>query len=75
MPARRNILASRHIITTPAAALVCDGKIMSAAQEENGLRARKTTPIFRSTPSSFCLDHAKLKPGELDAVVFTTSRC
>jgi carbamoyltransferase len=52
-----------------AAALVVDGKIVAAAQEERFTR-RKHDPAFPRHASRFCLDFAALKPAELDHVVF-----
>src|SRR5260221_7017881 len=69
MPARRNILGVSAYYHDAAAALVCDGKIMSAAQEERFTR-KKNDSDFPRHSVQFCLDHAKLRPGELDAVVF-----
>ena len=69
MPAPRNILGVSAYYHDAAAALVCDGKIISAAQEERFSR-RKNDPEFPRHAVQFCLDHAKLKPGRLDAVVF-----
>lgn len=69
MPARRNILGVSAYYHDAAAALVCDGKIMSAAQEERFTR-KKNDSDFPRHSVQFCLDHANLKPDELDAVVF-----
>ncbi len=69
MPARRNILGVSAYYHDAAAALVCDGKIMSAAQEERFTR-KKNDSDFPRHSVQFCLDHAKLKPGDLDSVVF-----
>ncbi len=69
MPARRNILGISAYYHDAAAALVCDGKIISAAQEERFTR-KKNDSDFPIHAVQFCLDHANLKPVELDAVVF-----
>src|SRR5882757_9420937 len=69
MPARRNILGVSAYYHDAAAALVCDGKIMSAAQEERFTR-KKNDSDFPIHAVQSCLDHAGLKPGDLDAVVF-----
>jgi len=69
MPARRNILGVSAYYHDAAAALVCDGKIMAAAQEERFTR-KKNDSDFPTHAVQFCLDHANLKPDGLDAVVF-----
>src|ERR1700741_3985007 len=52
-----------------AAALVVDGRITAAAQEERFTR-RKHDAGFPHHAVAYCLDHAGLQPGELDHVVF-----
>lgn len=52
-----------------AAALVQDGKIIAAVQEERFTR-KKHDASFPSNSVKFCLDHAKLKLNDLDAIVF-----
>jgi carbamoyltransferase len=52
-----------------AAALVVDGRITAAAQEERFTR-RKHDATFPHNAVAYCLDHAGLQPGELDHVVF-----
>jgi carbamoyltransferase len=52
-----------------AAALVIDGKIISAAQEERFTR-KKHTADFPGNAIKFCLHDAGLKIDDLDAVVF-----
>src|SRR5882762_252001 len=52
-----------------AAALVVDGEIVAAAQEERFTRV-KHDPDFPNNAVKFCLEHAGLPPGELDFVVF-----
>jgi len=52
-----------------AAALIVDGVILSAAQEERFTR-KKHDPSFPSSAIRFCLDSNRLKLSELDAVVF-----
>ena len=49
--------------------LVRDGEILCAAQEERFTR-RKNDPEFPRLAAQFCLRHAKLTAGQLDAVVF-----
>jgi len=52
-----------------AAALVVDGVPVAAVQEER-LSRRKNDAGFPLNAIEWCLDHAQLEPGELDAVVF-----
>jgi carbamoyltransferase len=52
-----------------AAALVVDGEIVAAAQEERFSR-RKHDPGFPRHAVRFCLEHAGVKLSELDFVVF-----
>jgi len=52
-----------------AAALVVDGVPVAAVQEER-LSRRKNDAGFPLNAMEWCLDHAKLDPGQLDAVVF-----
>jgi len=52
-----------------AAALVRDGRIVAAAQEERFTR-RKHDASFPVNAVRYCLAEACLKPGELDAVAF-----
>lgn len=52
-----------------AAALIVDGEIVAAAQEERFTRI-KHDPEFPSNAIRFCLAHAGLRPDELDFVAF-----
>ena len=52
-----------------AAALVIDGVPLCAVQEER-LSRRKNDAAFPLMAIEWCLDQAKLEPGDLDAVVF-----
>src|SRR5947209_8494146 len=52
-----------------AAALVVDGKIIAAAQEERFTR-KKHDPSFPSNAVQFCLEYSGLSIDELDAIVF-----
>ena len=52
-----------------AAALVVDGVPVAAVQEER-LSRKKNDAGFPLNAIEWCLDHAKLDPGDLDAVVF-----
>jgi carbamoyltransferase len=52
-----------------AAALVRDGEIIAAAQEERFSR-KKHDPRFPHNAINYCLEEAFIEPSELDAVVF-----
>jgi carbamoyltransferase len=52
-----------------AAALVRDGRIVAAAQEERFSR-KKHDPRFPENAISYCLEEAFIDPSELDAVIF-----
>ena len=52
-----------------AAALIEDGHIVAAAQEERFTR-RKHDPSFPSNAINYCLRHAGCSLGELDAISF-----
>lgn len=69
MPALRNILGISAYYHDAAAALVMDGKIISAAQEERFTR-KKNDSDFPHHAAQFCLRHANLTPAQLAAVVF-----
>jgi carbamoyltransferase len=69
MPAPRNILGVSAYYHDAAAALVMDGKIISAAQEERFTR-KKNDSDFPRHAVQFCLRHANLTPEQLDVVVF-----
>jgi carbamoyltransferase len=69
MPAPSNILGISAYYHDAAAALVVDGKIVAAAQEERFTR-KKNDPDFPSRAAGFCLRQANLTPAQLDAVVF-----
>ncbi len=69
MPAPRNILGVSAYYHDSAAALVVDGKIISAAQEERFTR-KKNDADFPHHAAQFCLRHAHLTTAQLDAVVF-----
>ena len=69
MPPPRNILGVSAYYHDAAAALVCAGKIISAAQEERFTR-KKNDADFPRHAAQFCLRHANLTPAQLDAVVF-----
>jgi carbamoyltransferase len=52
-----------------AAALIDDGRIVAAAQEERFTR-KKHDPAFPHRAIAYCLEQAKIAAGELDHVVF-----
>lgn len=67
MPTLRNILGVSAYYHT-AAALVIDGKIIFAAQEERF--TQKNDSEFPARAIQFCLNHASLTPAQLDAVAY-----
>ncbi len=52
-----------------AAALVTDGRIVAAAQEERFTR-KKNDARFPTNAIQYCLDEAEIGPGDIDHVVF-----
>ena len=52
-----------------AACILKDGKILAAAQEERFTR-KKHDPRFPKNGIQYCLQEAKIRPGQLDSVVF-----
>ena len=52
-----------------AAALIVDGEIVAAAQEERFSR-KKHDPSFPLEAIRYCLDHAKIDLGDIDHIVF-----
>ena len=69
MPARRHILGISAYYHDAAAALLCDGDIVAAAQEERFTRT-KNDPEFPSRAIQFCLQQGGIDVAQLDAVVF-----
>src|SRR5262249_27312711 len=69
MPTLRHILGISAYYHDAAAALLRDGEILAAAQEERFTR-KKNDPDFPVHAIDFCLRHAGLEPSELDAVAF-----
>lgn len=69
MPAPRHILGISAYYHDAAAALVVDGRICAAAQEERFTR-EKNDPDFPVQAVQFCLQYGGLTPGQLDTVVF-----
>ncbi len=64
-----NILGISAFYHDSAAAIVQNGKIIAAAQEERFTR-KKHDPSFPENAAHFCLQYAGLSIDELDAVVF-----
>src|ERR1700677_3527161 len=69
MPPPRHVLGLSAYYHDAATALLRDGQIICAAQEERFTR-KKNDPGFPVNATQFCLRHARLKPEQLDAVVF-----
>lgn len=71
MLARRfmNILGIAAYSHDASAALVCDGQVLAAAQEDRFGRDRGYAG-FPTRAARYCLDQAGLRCGQLDAVVF-----
>ena len=65
----RHILGISAYYHDAAAALLREGEIICAAQEERFTR-KKNDPDFPRLAIQFCLRHAALTPAQLDAVVF-----
>lgn len=64
-----NILGISCFYHDAAAAIVQDGTLLAAAQEERFTR-KKHDQGFPKHAIAFCLDYASLKPGDIDYVVF-----
>jgi carbamoyltransferase len=64
-----NILGISAFYHDSAAALVCDGRIVAAAQEERFTRKRHD-PDFPAQAIAYCLEEADLKASQLDFVAF-----
>ena len=69
MSAPRHVLGLSAYYHDAAAALLGDGKIICAAQEERFTR-KKNDSDFPTQAVQFCLRQAGLLPSQLDAVVF-----
>jgi carbamoyltransferase len=65
----KHILGISAFYHDAAAALVCDGQVIAAAQEERFSRHRHD-PRFPRHSINYCLEEAFIEPEELDAVVF-----
>jgi carbamoyltransferase len=64
-----NILGISAFYHDSAAAIIQEGEIIAAAQEERFTR-KKHDPAFPTKAIEFCLKHSGLTIGELDAIVF-----
>lgn len=64
-----NILGISAFFHDSAAAILCNGKIIAAAQEERFSRI-KNDQSFPKEACSYCLNQANLSINEIDAVVF-----
>ena len=64
-----NILGISAFYHDSAAALVCDGKIVAAAQEERFTR-KKHDASFPVNAAKYCLQELEKRGGKLDAVAF-----
>ena len=69
MAVLRHILGISAYYHDAAAALLRDGRILAAAQEERFTR-KKNDPSFPVQATAFCLRQAGLRADQLDAVVF-----
>src|SRR5580704_2904522 len=65
----RNVLGISAYYHDAAAAILRDGEIIAAAQEERFTR-KKNDPDFPKHASEYCLRAAGISASELDAVVF-----
>jgi carbamoyltransferase len=73
-----NVLGVNAVFHDPAAALVVDGKIVAAAEEERFSRRKHgKAPVAFSTwelpeqAITFCLERAGLAPGDVDVVAYS----
>ena len=64
-----NILGISAFYHDSAAALIRDGEIIAAVQEERFTR-KKHDPAFPTHTISYCLQEAGLTPDELDHAIF-----
>ncbi len=77
-PVSKLVLGINAVFHDPAAALVVDGRVVAAAEEERFSRRKHgKPPVAFSTwelpeaAASWCLEHAGIHPGELDAVAYS----
>jgi len=57
----------------PAAAILIDGKVVAAAEEERFIRSKHAVGKPCRESIKFCLKQAGLKPGDIDAAAFPWS--
>ncbi|RMG07106.1 MAG: carbamoyltransferase [Planctomycetota bacterium] len=57
----------------PAAALLVDGEVVAAAEEERFTRKKHATRQLATHATRFCLEQAGVKPEQVDAVAFAWS--
>ncbi|MEA2364604.1 MAG: carbamoyltransferase [Thermoleophilaceae bacterium] len=72
------VLGVNAVFHDPSAALVCGGRTIAAAEEERFSRRKHgKDPVAFSTwelpvqSARWCLEHAGIRPGELDAVAYS----
>src|SRR5690348_10914898 len=63
------ILGISALYHDSAAAMIEDGEVLSAAQEERFTR-KKHDPSFPTNAVQYCLDHAQCRLSDVDLVVF-----
>src|SRR3954451_19511531 len=73
-----NILGINAVFHESSAALVVDGAVVAAWEEERFNRVKHGKPALVDNPQElpeqairFCLDHAGLRPGEIDRVAYS----
>src|SRR3712207_8368807 len=78
MPDAMRVLGINAIFHDPAAALIVDGRIVAAAEEERFSRrkhGKRPVPFsaweLPELAAAWCLEVAGLKPGDLDAVAYS----
>jgi len=57
----------------PSAAILIDGKIIAAADEERFIREKHAQDKFAANAVRFCLEKAKVKPSDIDIVAYPWS--
>jgi len=68
-----NILGISTSLHDPSSALLVDGKIAAAAEEERFIRIKHASTRLPLESARFCMDHAKLKPSDIDLIVYPWS--
>src|ERR1700682_5520308 len=73
-----NILGINAVFHESSAALVVDGEVVAACEEERFNRIKHGKPALVDNPHElpeqairFCLDHAGLRPREIDRVAYS----